>query len=203
MLTIIVPTMNRLTLDFTVESLQKQTQLGGWRAVLVGDGCLPPDYDDPRIVSVKAPMLRDAGLLRNHGLRYAFRATHSEPGDWVGFVDDDDVVSDTYVERWNELRKGGWDALVYQMLHYEELVPSAEYIKANRLEHGAVGISFLLRMDIFKVFHFLPRNNDGGNEDYNLIRDIYESGFRVKLVEECHYHVMPRGQWGRERGGHS
>ena len=101
-ITFIIPTIGRETLIDTINSLKSQTNKN-WKALIIFDGVKPTlQSDDSRIniieINKTGTGLNDitkshpsAGGVRNVGLKMV-------DTDWVGFVDDDDTLSENYVE---------------------------------------------------------------------------------------------------------
>jgi hypothetical protein len=101
-ITFIIPTIGRETLIDTINSLKSQTNKN-WKALIIFDGVKPTlQSDDSRIniieINKTGTGLKDitkshpsAGGVRNVGLKMV-------DTDWVGFVDDDDTLSENYVE---------------------------------------------------------------------------------------------------------
>ena len=54
LITFIIPSIARLTLIRTVESLKNQTN-PNWRSIVIYDGVDGPDFNDERITIIKSP----------------------------------------------------------------------------------------------------------------------------------------------------
>ena len=94
-ITFIIPSIARLTLLTTIESLKKQSN-PNWNAIVIYDGVDGPTFDDERIkiiksekVGLEGPMNGQSGLVRNIGIKQ----TETEG---IGFLDDDDTIHPEY-----------------------------------------------------------------------------------------------------------
>ena len=106
-ITVVIPTMNRPTLARTVQSAA-----GADEIVVVGDGVLPATGD---VRLQESPRSTDRGSraaeLRNAGMRQA-------TGDWIAFMDDDDVFTPRAVDTIRAIVSGQQPALyVFRMLN--------------------------------------------------------------------------------------
>ena len=95
-ITFIIPTIGRSTLRRTLQSLQDQTNQN-FKCIVVFDGIDPTiTVDDNRFKIIKTNKLgqgrNSAGLVRNEGMKLVNT-------EWIGFVDDDDTLSNTYVDK--------------------------------------------------------------------------------------------------------
>lgn len=186
MLNIIIPTIGRSSLMDAVMSLSAQTH-PDWRAFVVGDGMMPNmEWDDGRISIHRAPNFKNASLVRNYALRF-IPSAFGQSDDWVGFLDDDDILCDQYVEKFWE-NHDGYDMLVYRMDLHGNHLPTQQQIDSGEFVYGNIGISFAIRQDIFKVRHFIP-HGPLGNEDFNLAHEMKASGHKIKFLDYVGYKV--------------
>ena len=87
LITFIIPTIGRSTLQNTLDCLINQSN-PNWKAIVIFDGISSTIQNtDPRICIIESPKLGEgtnsAGLVRNYGITFA-------DTEWVAFVDDDD-----------------------------------------------------------------------------------------------------------------
>lgn len=84
---IIIPTINRMSLNKAVESVYAQ-RYTDWRLIVVGDGVMPDieNYDKDRVMLISIDQsTRDSGASqRNLGIRVG-------ENPWIAYLDDDDV----------------------------------------------------------------------------------------------------------------
>ena len=169
LITFIIPTMNRVTLFNTVYSLISQT-IDNWKAIVIFDGCSPSDphllaaLNDNRflcITIIKLGTENHAGYVRNIGLELA-------DTPWLGFVDDDDILTPNYIERLQEeiAITPSADTIVFKMADRGRIVPPLNY---NSIVIGEVGISFAYKRSLIKEgFLFEPSSI----EDFNLLKKM-------------------------------
>ena len=93
-ITFVIPTIGRESIKNVIECLKKQT-LPYWKALIIFDGLEPNIVEnDERIQILKCEKCgaeSSAGLVRNYGMEFVTT-------EWIGFLDDDDVISLDYVE---------------------------------------------------------------------------------------------------------
>lgn len=171
-LAIVIPTTGRDTLERAVQSAKACAD----QVIIVADG--RPDIPADLHVNCGAP-----GLARNAAAPHIWT-------DWVGFLDDDDVlVPDVYraaVEVHAET-----DLIVQRMKHPDlGLVPRPG--TETQLIHGNVGISFAMRTSLFREHQFIagpPLTMRG--EDYELVRRMLDQGRYVVVSGDVGYVVNP------------
>jgi len=171
-LSVVIPTTGRDTLERAVQSAKACAD----QVIVVADGC--PDIPADLHVNCGAP-----GLARNAAAPHIWT-------DWVGFLDDDDVlVPDVYraaVEAHAET-----DLIVQRMKHPDlGLVPRPG--TETQLIHGNVGISFAMRTALFREHPFIagpPLTMRG--EDYELVRRMLDQGRYVVVSGDVGYVVNP------------
>lgn len=179
MVTFVIPTIARRTLINTIKSLKIQTN-SNWNAIVIYDGNSEQkqlfveevcnDYRIKVLATNKIIGIRDrnkdntfrgaAGLVRNIGIREA-------NGIWVGFVDDDDTLHESYVE-W--LTEYDCDIVVFKMkYHNGSVIPNTDELKA-----GSVGISFAVKSKLIKTNDIEFINNC--SEDYIFLKKCISFG---------------------------
>jgi len=182
LITFIIPTMNRPTLTDTIKSLLNQTK-HEWNAILIFDGCSPQDpylllqLTDPRILCLTTsklgqinPIHNTAGFVRNVGLPLV-----NTP--WIGFVDDDDILTDNYIECFiNEIIiTPSADVIVFKMIERGRIIPPLNF---NEIVCGQVGISFVYRAALVKEGFIFEQST---MEDYTLLKRMEETGKKIVL----------------------
>lgn len=167
LVTFLIPSVGRTTLQQTLDSLHAQTD-DGWEALVVYDNIEPDRACTDRIRTLRTPDKlgvgrNGAGEVRNLGMEHV-----TTP--WVAFVDDDDTLSPTYVAdlRQNIGRHPQLPVVIFRMVHYGSVLPLAEH---SMFQYGAVGISFAVRMDLWRTHRlaFVPSET----EDYTLLCSIH------------------------------
>ena len=182
LITFIIPTLNRYTLADTIISLLSQTNTQ-WKAIIIFDGCSPSNpyilklLDNPNILCLTTPRLgteqeihNSAGFVRNIGLQLV-------DTPWVGFVDDDDILTCNYMESFiKELNATpSADVVVFKMIERGRIIPPLNF---NELICGHVGISFVYRSSLIKDGFVFEQSKE---EDYNLLKQFERTGKKIVL----------------------
>lgn len=174
LITFIIPTINRISLHWTLLTLLNQT-INNWNAILIFDGCEPIDKDVLEILSdnrfiyicinklgrIKDKIHGSAGFVRNIGMSLV-------KTPWIAFLDDDDNLLPNYVEALIEELKitPTADLISFRMIDNSEIIPPF-YIR--NIELGRFGISFCYKTTLFREgFKF----KQSEQEDFDLINDI-------------------------------
>ena len=179
-ITFVIPTLNRPTLTNTVNSLINQTN-PNWKCKIVFDGVEPIHFDDDRIESIKiekagliGPANGQAGLVRNHGIEKV-------DTEWVGFVDDDDTLTEDYVDSLLN-NYSDKDFVIFKMRYENGLVlPRSEN---NEIKFGDVGISFAYKTKLNMKF---SQNRDG--EDFDFLLNLKNKTNNYVISDEIMYNV--------------
>ena len=182
-ITFIIPTIGRKTLKNTLISLQNQT-IENWKAILIFDDCdININNIDDRIKIVRCNKLgsniNNAGLVRNYGIELA----HTK---WIAFLDDDDVIDETYLEKFYEeleLNNNGFDVLIFRMNLCGRVIPSLD---TDNFYINDVGISFVVKKEIFdNGMKFIP----DGAEDFLLLNQIRKKNYKMIISPYVMYYV--------------
>ena len=186
LITFVIPTIGRETLQRTIVSLKNQT-IDDWHAIVVFDGIDKIDFHDERITSIKIPKagniqvhkkfgnVSNAGLVRNEAFKYV-------ESKWIGFVDDDDIIYQDYIEKL-KIEEKDVDLILFRM-NADRVVPSFEHKDIRKNE---VGISFAVKTDMVKL-HNLKFENCG-TEDYVFFNNCISYGLTYKISEHIVYEV--------------
>jgi glycosyltransferase involved in cell wall biosynthesis len=191
LITFVIPSINRYTLEYTLQSLINQS-VNNWNAIIIFDGCEPVDTNlldllsDKRFLYIsinKTGILKDithgaAGFVRN----IAISIVQSQ---WVGFVDDDDTLTPYYTEKLLEEIEitPSSDLIVFRMIDKHIVYPQA-YV--NNIELGRVGISFCYKTQLFqKGFEFTQSEQ----EDFDLLNRIKLARHRITISPYITYLV--------------
>jgi glycosyltransferase involved in cell wall biosynthesis len=147
-ITFIIPTIGRSSLINTIASLINQTD-PNWKAIIVFDGIEPTiQIKDPRIKCIEILKAgighNSAGNVRNEGIRWVTT-------EWIGLLDDDDIISSSYVETFlNEINEyPEMDVIIFRMYQendngvlIDRILPE---LNTDSLYHQHVGISFAFK----------------------------------------------------------
>ena len=184
LVTFIIPSKGRPTINDTIESLFAQTD-HRWNAVIVFDGEQEDAYypSDPRIKAYTVPkvgQINMGGDLRNYGMRQA------SASEWFAFVDDDDALSPDYVTRLlEEVHLNPLvETIIFRMRRGEvEVLPPKDH---DMFHVAYVGISFAIRTQLFQSgFEFVP----SGLEDFQLLEKICNGHAKMVMSPYVTYYV--------------
>lgn len=180
-ITFIIPSIARLSIFTTIDSLKKQSN-PNWNAIVIYDGVDGPSFDDDRVKVIKSkkiglvgPNNGQSGLVRNIGIE----ETQTE---WIGFLDDDDTIHPEYVS--TLVRKySDKDFVVWRMKYQNGMVLP----EPNRtdLVFARVGISFCYK-NKFKDLYF-DKNRDG--EDFDFLIKLKSLTNNWTITPEVYYNV--------------
>lgn len=179
MITIIIPTVNRPTLELSVNSLINQTN-PNWNALILFDGIKKRNFKDKRIKTLSIPKVGrfglrhgNAGLVRNVGISKV-------KTEWIGFLDDDDTLTPDYVELLLNKYKD-YDLVVFRMKwHTGRIIPNP---LNNDIVLNDVGISFAYKSKYKNEFI----NSDG--EDFDFLDRLKTKVKNYIVAEEVTYSV--------------
>ena len=183
-ITFIIPSIGRKTLSRTIKSLENQT-LGNWKAIIVFDGVKSTiSVTDKRIsiieISKKGIGVNSAGNVRNVALEQV-------DTKWVGFVDDDDTLSEDYVEclyKNTNLFKDV-NTFIFRMFYENgRILPRFE---DDNFYMDNVGISFAVKTNFYKNknLYFIP----SVREDFYYLDEIRKLNEPIIILENIGYYV--------------
>jgi len=177
LLTIIVPTIGRDTLEKALATVPKEVGV-----IVCGDGFLPELAETPqRTVTSTRQKYGSAGLVRNAAIAKA-------KTPWVGFLDDDDALLPGYLSTFeNEVESA--DVIIFRMQHpHYGLIP-----KFPTISLGNVGISYAVKTEWAKQVPFVKENLTGKivHEDFTHLRDLERAGAKVTFSQAVCYQVSP------------
>lgn len=180
-ITFIIPSINRPTLQRSINSLINQTN-PNWECIVIYDGVDGKDFEDKRIKVIKSPKIGlvgpnngQSGLVRNIGLKECQTS-------WIGFLDDDDTLDSNYVDTLYK-KYNNYDFVVWRMIYDTGLILPP--MSLNKLIFSTVGISFCFK-NKFKDL-FFDRNRDG--EDFDFLMKLQSSTSNFIITPEIFYKV--------------
>lgn len=160
-ITFIIPSIGRITLIDTIQSLL-DLNCNNWKAIIIYDG-VPQNIkvDDERVEIYEIEKSGHAGYVRNYGI------TKVKNSEWIGFVDDDDVLSEDYIDKLKlEQRLNDIDVCIFRMIDkYNNILPSQN---DNSIYKSRVGISFSVKYNIAKDILFRGEQC----EDYFYLKEL-------------------------------
>lgn len=179
-ITFIIPSINRHSLPRTIDSLIQQKN-PNWKAIIIFDGVKSNiNIADNRfsIINIdKIGKRNNAGEVRN----IAIKEVDTE---WCGFVDDDDVLLNNYVELFYEYitNESYLDIILFRMKKSDRIIPKNNN---NNLIINNVGISFCTKTNILKKYKFIP----GNCEDFCLIDRLNKKKYKIMISDKITYLV--------------
>ena len=151
---IVIPTYNAAAvINRTVDSIKKQTY-SNWELLIVNDGS--KDHTGEVIDQIAALDERIKALHQENGGEIAARRTGAlhASGEWVMFIDADDLLPDTAVSSLMKYQKTGAEVIVGTM-HIQNFKPTGEkfedYIYENRKTGLMDGAEFVCGMMSFHI----------------------------------------------------
>lgn len=181
-ITFIIPTIGRETLQNSINSLVEQT-ITKWNALIIFDGVKSNIINsDERITIIEIEKLglnvNSAGLIRNYGMSLV-------KTKWIAFLDDDDVISNDYIELfYKEIELyPKTDVLIFRMNHNDRIIPKLD---TNNFYLCDVGISFIINRKIYNNgIIFIP----DGAEDFLYLDKIRKNGYKMLISPYTKYFV--------------
>jgi glycosyltransferase involved in cell wall biosynthesis len=181
LITFIIPSINRPTIDNTVQSLLNQTN-PNWECFVLYDGVDGKEFDDPRIRTFRLEKLGkkgerhgNAGMVRNVGIEMC-------KTEWIGFLDDDDTIHEDYVKLLFE-KYLEYDFVVWRMKTTDgKIFPE---LTRNNLIKNRVGISISFKSNIPNIFF---DNNDDG-EDFEFVDKLQNTTNNFIITPEIFYNI--------------
>lgn len=180
-ITFIIPSLNRPTLERSINSLLNQTN-PNWECIIIYDGVDGRTFEDDRIKIIKTEKLGGfsdhhgkSGLVRNEGLKLV-------KTEWVGFLDDDDTLHKNYV---NDLfnKYSEYDFVLWRMLFENGTVLPP--LTRNEIVFGNVGISFSFK----NKFDNLLFDNNRDGEDFDFLVKLKSLTNKWVIAPEIYYNV--------------
>lgn len=192
MIDFIVPSVGRETLPNSCNSLLNQTN-PQWKCYVGFDGLEKSQVsdelilDDPRIQYLYLP--EKLGTSDFHGnagrVRNRIMDSIENRSEWTGFLDDDDTLSQYYVEILaNEVQKEKFDCYVFRMNHDGNIIPAYDM---NVIQQNHVGISFCVNTKFLIDNNIKFVNNNA--EDFLFLQSIMEHGGKIKILPFVGYFV--------------
>lgn len=192
MIDFIIPSIGRLSLKRSLESLIAQTN-PNWRAYVGFDGLNEDQInkniliEDKRITYFYLPQkLGTSSFHGNSGqVRNKIISLINQRNPWTGFLDDDDTISKHYLEILeNEIKKEYYDCYVFRMNNNGNIIPPLDI---NTLIQNYVGISFASNTS------FLNENNvvfcNDNAEDFKFLMEIFKCNGSIKILPFICYYV--------------
>lgn len=184
-ITFIIPTIGRESLMTSVRSLINQTDTD-WNAIIIFDG-VKNNYDinDKRIRIIEIEKngkiinnKSNAGLVRNIGFKYV------ENSEWVGFLDDDDTLSNDYIDCLKKeiYLSNNIDVCIFRMKNINNIIPTNNDITITKCKFG---IGFVIKKNISDNILFKNDNY----EDYYYLKELEYKGYNMVISPYVCYFI--------------
>jgi glycosyltransferase involved in cell wall biosynthesis len=197
LITFIIPTINRPTLINTLESIEQQTD-PDWNALCIFDRVDPSEEalakikSNPkfRYIVLMEKLGKDtnsAGNVRNAGI-------NTVSTQWIGFVDDDDLITPLYVQRLKEelITSPTIDTIIFRGLWYHNLNYGTNILPpplATNFYHEQVGITFCYKLKMYRNgIVFIPSKK----EDFDLLDRIRTNKYKILMSPKIVYKILNR-----------
>ncbi len=181
-ITFIIPSLNRKTIERTINSLLSQSN-PKWKCIIVYDGVVGTKFKDDRIKILKIEKTGligsyngQSGLVRNEGIKLCNNT------EWIGFLDDDDTIHPDYVKKLFK-SYSNYDFVVWRMRYKNGLI--LPELDRTDLVLSRVGISFCYK-NKFKDLLF-DNNRDG--EDFDFLMKLKSLSDNWVITPEIFYNV--------------
>ncbi len=188
LITFIIPTIGRLSLLKTIESLKNQ-KIDKWNCIILFDGIknnIIKNNIDNRIKIIElenkiGEYPNYAGNVRN----YAFQYVNTS---WIGFIDDDDTISPYYINNLLEEIKinNNMECCIFRMI-YKNLIFLPKIENQDIIKNN-VGISFCFKKSLFTKIKNLNFINNS-HEDYYFLKKIKNNNIEIILSPFINYFV--------------
>lgn len=181
LITFIIPSINRPTIDNTIQSLLNQTN-PNWNCIILYDGVIGKEFNDPRIktlnlekIGKKGERHGNAGLVRNKGIQMC-------ETEWIGFIDDDDTINCEYVETLFK-KYQSYDFVVWRMKTTDgNIYPE---LTRNNIKINRVGISISFKNKFPEAL--FDSNHD--SEDFEFVNKLKNITHNFIITPEIYYNV--------------
>lgn len=191
MITFVMPSINRPTIDRAVKSLIDQTN-PNWRLYVVFDGfwAEPPYKDDERISHMFFHPKIGTGNMAAEVRKVAFPRIETP---WIGFLDDDDWLDSRYVDKFYEIisKNDFVELICFRMQYGKVVIPNEAARSLHSIRPGQIGISLAIKKKFLygPDAIFWPPSN---LEDFYLVEKILATGASSFLTDEILYYATPR-----------
>jgi len=181
-ITFIIPTIGRITLLDAINSLIEQDD-PNWKAIIIFDGIEKNiEINDDRIIIVEIDKQNNAGLVRNIGFQYV------KDSEWIGFLDDDDYLSNNYISRLKEEINinNTIEVCIFRMSYPNKFIlPMAT---DRNIIRNRVGISFAIKKYISESIFF----KDSYYEDFYYLKELQMKKYKILISSYVCYFIRSK-----------
>ena len=184
-ITFIITTIGRKSLILSINSLLNLKD-NDWNAIIIFDGIkCNINIEDSRIEIIeieksgKESIKNTAGLVRNIGFN------NIKNSEWIGFLDDDDYLSENYI---CNLKKeiqinNSIEVCIFRMAYQNGCILPSKFDK--NIIRNKVGISFALKKYITDDNKFI----NSPFEDYLYLKNLQSKKYKIIISSYVSYFV--------------
>jgi glycosyltransferase involved in cell wall biosynthesis len=190
MITFVIPSIGRATLNRALNSLINQTEKN-WKCIVGFDGIKENELNFQLIKDerIKYLFLDKSGYLNPHGHGQAGQVRNKiikeANTEWIAFLDDDDTLNMNYVSLFNEeLQNQKFDCCLFRMFLNNQVMPP---LNLNHIVQNRVGISFCVKKEFIENKQIKFENND--TEDFYYLNNIQNNGGNIYISNYITYNV--------------
>jgi glycosyltransferase involved in cell wall biosynthesis len=182
-ITFIIPSLGRSSINESIKSLYEQTD-DDWSLIVIFDGIksnIDNEIVTDKIKIIEEHKIGNAGDLRNIGMKEVDKNC-----SWIGFLDDDDYLSDDYIEKLKleiENSKNLVDIVVFRMAYSDGLIIPSK--NTRNILPGNIGISFAIQNKIENDITF----TSGIYEDFIFLKSAFSKKYKIILSSYVTYFV--------------
>lgn len=181
-ITFIIPTIGRETLLNAINSLIEQDDTD-WKAIIIFDGIKNNiKKNDDRITVIEVNKQSNAGLVRNIGFQYV------KDSEWIGFLDDDDYLSNKYISKLKEEINinNNIEVCIFRMSYPNKFIlPTAT---DRNIIRNRVGISFAIKKYISESIFF----KDSYFEDFYYLKEVQMKKYKILISSYVCYFIRSK-----------
>lgn len=174
-----MPSINRDSIIRAVDSVRSQTD-DRWHLCIVYDSVKNPIVqEEDKITCINLDTKLGVGYNGAGNVRNVAIDKFGKDYKWIGFIDDDDALSERYVELLFS-KYEAYDIVIFRMKRGASVLPEG---KTQEIKPCHVGISFCCKTPL--EASFVP----GHMEDYELLKALKSKNKLHIVTEEIGYYV--------------
>ena len=174
-----------MSLIRTIQSIKNQTD-SHWKLIIVFDGIdqihqdILNESNDDRIILKQVEKQEHRSQIRNIGIALA-------DTPWVSFIDDDDTISNDYIEKLRNEEKTNEciDCVIFRQYFGDSKFEILPKLNCKSLKCGKVGISFAVKRKVFDTIQF--KNTYPFIEDFKILKTIHINQFNIVVCPHVCY----------------
>jgi glycosyltransferase involved in cell wall biosynthesis len=190
MITFVIPSIGRTTLNRALNSLINQTERN-WKCIVGFDGIRENElkFELLKDERIQYLFLDKSGYLNPHGNGQAGQVRNKiikeVDTEWIAFLDDDDTLNMNYISLFNEeVINKKFDCCLFRMFLNNQITPPL-YI--NHIVQNMVGISFCVKREFIETKQIKFENNN--TEDFYYLNNIQNNGGNIYISNYITYNV--------------